>query len=67
MNDALALQVLASYARDININDKVMALYLDHLIPGITEPGTDNNYGSSAMYDVLALQVRKASLVSLLL
>lgn len=51
------LQVLAPYARDININDKVMALYLDHLLPGITDPGTDNNYGSSAMYDVLALQV----------
>ena len=49
--------MLAPYARDININDKVMALYLDHLLPGITEPGTDNNYGSSAMYDVLALQV----------
>ncbi len=51
------LQVLAPYARDININDKVMALYLDHLLPGITDSGTDNNYGSSAMYDVLALQV----------
>ncbi len=62
-----ALQVLAPYAREININDKVMALYLDHLIPGITEPGTDNNYGSSAMYDVLALQVLEASLASRLL
>ena len=51
------LQVLAPYARDININDKVMALYLDHLLPGITQQGADNNYGSSAMYDVLALQV----------
>ena len=58
-------QVLAPYARDININDKVMALYLDHLLPGITQPGTDNNYGSSAMYDVLALQVRPAPFPSL--
>ena len=57
--DEPALQVLASYARDININDKVMALYLDNLLPGITQPGTDNNYGSSAMYDVLALQVSR--------
>jgi hypothetical protein len=48
---------LAPYARDININEKVMALYLDNLLPGITQPGTDNNFGSSAMYDVLALQV----------
>ena len=53
-----ASQVLAPYSRDININDKVMALYMDNLLPGITQPGTDNNYGSSAMYDVLALQVR---------
>lgn len=51
------MQVLAPCARDININDKVMALYMDNLLPGITQPGTDNNYGSSAMYDVLALQV----------
>jgi hypothetical protein len=55
------LQVLAPYARDININDKIMALYLDHLLPGITQPGTDNNFGSSAMYDVLALQVSRGS------
>ncbi len=55
------MQVLAPYARDININDKIMALYLDHLLPGITQPGTDNNFGSSAMYDVLALQVSRGS------
>ncbi len=53
--------MLAPYARDININDKIMALYLDHLLPGITQPGTDNNFGSSAMYDVLALQVSRGS------
>lgn len=50
-------QVLAPYAREININSKIMALYLDHLLPGITQPGVDNNFGSSACYDVLALQV----------
>lgn len=58
------MQVLAPCAGDININGQVMALYLDHLLPGITDPGTDNNYGSSAMYDVLALQVGGASLAS---
>ncbi|EIE23707.1 chorismate mutase [Coccomyxa subellipsoidea C-169] len=48
--------VLAPFAREININDKIMQLYLDHLVPGITQPGDDNNYGSAACHDVLALQ-----------
>lgn len=60
-----AAQVLAPAAREININEKIMALYLDHLVPGITQPGDDNNYGSAAVYDVLALQVcRLTSTVS---
>ena len=33
-----------------------MDLYLQELMPGITEPGDDNNYGSAAMQDVLCLQ-----------
>ena len=33
-----------------------MNLYLDELMPGITEDGDDNNYGSAAMQDVLCLQ-----------
>ena len=33
-----------------------MDLYLQELMPGITEPGNDNNYGSAAMQDVLCLQ-----------
>ena len=33
-----------------------MGLYLQELVPGITEPGDDNNYGSAAMQDVLCLQ-----------
>lgn len=49
--------MLAPYARDININDRIMALYLEHILPGISASGQDNNFGSSAMYDVLALQV----------
>ena len=51
------LQFLAPCARDININGDVMALYLDQLLPGITVPGDDGNYGSAACYDVLCLQV----------
>ena len=51
------MQVLAPCARDININGDVMALYLEQLLPGITAPGDDGNYGSAACYDVLCLQV----------
>ncbi len=50
-------QVLASYAKQININREVMDMYLKHLLPGITDAGDDGNYGSCACYDVLCLQV----------
>ena len=48
---------IAAGARDINLNSKILPLYLHTILPGITEPGDDGNYGSSAMLDVLALQV----------
>lgn len=51
-----ALQVLAPRAKAINVNSRIMDLYLQHLLPGITEDGDDNNYGSSATNDVLCLQ-----------
>lgn len=54
---SLAAQVLAPYAKEININNNVMNMYLRHLLPGITGGGDDGNYGSSACYDVLCLQV----------
>ena len=50
------MQVLAPGSKAINVNDRIMDLYLQRLMPGITEPGDDNNYGSSAMGDVLCLQ-----------
>ena len=56
-------QVLAPCARDININPRIMSMYVDHVLPDITEAGSDNNYGSSAMYDVLALQVGPPRLI----
>ena len=62
---SLPRQVLAPCARAININADVMALYLDHLLPGITAPGDDGNYGSAACYDVLCLQVSGARLLVL--
>lgn len=49
-------QVLAPGAAAININDRVMDLYLHHILPNITQPGDDSNYGSSVTHDVWALQ-----------
>lgn len=49
-------QVLVPQAKGINLNKQIMDLYLQELMPGITEPGDDNNYGSAAMQDVLCLQ-----------
>lgn len=52
----LSPQVLAPCAEAINLNNVIKDLYLHELVPGITEPGDDNNYGSAAMQDVLCLQ-----------
>ncbi|KFM25573.1 Chorismate mutase 1, chloroplastic [Auxenochlorella protothecoides] len=49
-------QVLAPCAASINLNESILKLYLEHLMPEITEPGDDGNYGSAAMYDVMILQ-----------
>ncbi len=49
-------QVLAPAAKSININDRVRTLYLDHILPNITQSGDDGNYGSSVTHDVWALQ-----------
>ena len=53
-------QVLAPCAERININGEIMALYLDQLLPGITAPEDDGNYGSAACYDVLCLQASRS-------
>lgn len=49
-------QVLASCASDVNINPKIMDMYITAILPEITEDGDDRNYGSAAMYDVMILQ-----------
>lgn len=54
------MQVLAGCAERININGEIMALYLEQLLPGITAPEDDGNYGSAACYDVLCLQASRA-------
>ena len=41
-----------------NVNDRILRLYLEHLLPEIAAPGDDGNYGSAAMNDVIILQAR---------
>lgn len=43
-------------AAQSNVNASILELYLDHLLPEITAPGDDGNYGSAAMNDVIILQ-----------
>ena len=58
-------QVLAPFNKEINVNKKVKDLYIEHLLPKMAAVGDDNNYGSSAMYDVLALQVGLISIMTI--
>ena len=47
---------LPKSAKAININDKIMRLYLESILPKITADGSDMNYGSTAVLDVMCLQ-----------
>lgn len=47
---------LPKSAKAININDKIMTLYLDTILPSITPEGSDANYGSTVVLDVMCLQ-----------
>ncbi|TXT10339.1 uncharacterized protein COLE_04273 [Cutaneotrichosporon oleaginosum] len=40
----------------VNVNHRILDFYVNHLVPGITEPLDDGNYGSAATRDVEALQ-----------
>ncbi|GMH39402.1 hypothetical protein BSKO_07300 [Bryopsis sp. KO-2023] len=48
--------VLPPSAHKVNVNDKIMNLYKNVILPGITVDGDDGNYGSASMYDVFCLQ-----------
>ncbi|KAL7310032.1 chorismate mutase aro7 [Mucor circinelloides] len=41
---------------DINVNDKIMDIYVKDIVPTITKSGDDMNYGSSVTKDIEALQ-----------
>lgn len=48
--------MLAPCSARINVNPQILAMYLEHLMLEIAQPGDDGNYGSAAMYDVMILQ-----------
>lgn len=52
--------VLAPFSDEINYNPAIMRMYIEEVIPAITEPGSDNNHGSSCLIDVTLLQVGPA-------
>ncbi|ORY31289.1 chorismate mutase [Naematelia encephala] len=40
----------------VNVNSKILDFYVKHIVPGITPPLDDGNYGSAATRDVEVLQ-----------
>jgi chorismate mutase len=48
--------VLHPCAENININDRIMRMYVDNLLPEMCEAGDDNNYGSASLCDLACLQ-----------
>nr|KAJ3418930.1 Chorismate mutase 1-like protein [Polyrhizophydium stewartii] len=48
-------QILAP--NDVNVNDRIKAIYINDILPMICRPGTDDNYGSTATRDVEVLQI----------
>lgn len=40
----------------VNVNDSILQVYVDEIIPLISEKGDDKNYGSTAVTDVAVLQ-----------
>ncbi|KAG2185748.1 hypothetical protein INT43_002183 [Umbelopsis isabellina] len=44
------------FPNDVNINDKIMDVYVNHLVGAICPEGDDKNYGSAATKDIDCLQ-----------
>eukprot|EP00803_Ostreobium_quekettii_P010599 evm.model.scf_1505.2 EVM.evm.TU.scf_1505.2 scf_1505:7802-11239(+) len=49
-------EIFPPSVKAININSKIMRLYLDNMLKEITIEGDDGNYGSAAVLDVMCLQ-----------
>ena len=50
-------KVLHDCSLAININDRVLQMYVENIITGMCESGDDNNYGSAGLCDVNCLQL----------
>jgi len=50
------------HQNNININPRIMELYVSQIVPLITSEGDDRNYGSAATCDVVCLQALSKSL-----
>ncbi|KAF7721250.1 chorismate mutase aro7 [Apophysomyces ossiformis] len=44
------------FPNDINVNDKIIEMYINSIVPVICQAGDDENYGSSATKDIECLQ-----------
>lgn len=44
------------HPNNININEKLMSIYTERIVPGLCEDGDDKQYGSSAVCDTVVLQ-----------
>jgi chorismate mutase len=50
-------KLLANYFRDININNEIMNVYINEIIPRVANDGEEGeNFGSAAMMDISTLQ-----------
>ncbi|AWU77044.1 chorismate mutase [Pichia kudriavzevii] len=50
-------KLLASYFREVNINDEIKKIYIEKMIPRIAKEGEDvENFGSAASVDIIALR-----------
>ena len=43
-------------ASEVNFNNKLLAKYINTIVPSITDPGDDEQHGATALCDVAALQ-----------
>eukprot|EP00898_Chlorokybus_atmophyticus_P000728 jgi/Chlat1/1656/Chrsp127S00090 len=57
-------EILAPFASSININPSIMKLYLEEVLPAISEPGNDFNYGSAATLDALSKRIHYGKFVA---
>lgn len=43
-------------ANEINVNERILRMHIDSIVPAVCESGDDQNYGSAATADVACLQ-----------